>query len=124
MCSRQLVEQTPEDRSASHACPLIALVCIDLVHTAAHASLDWHSLDAPSLSYCKSVHPSLRYRLIGRPCEIVGATLQAEAMKMNKPLVVVGTPGRLAELSRLGTLQSHNTTILVLDEVGLKHLFA
>ncbi|CAL5224194.1 g6836 [Coccomyxa viridis] len=42
---------------------------------------------------------------------------QAEALKLNKPLVVVGTPGRLAELSRLGTLQSHNTTILVLDEV-------
>ena len=36
---------------------------------------------------------------------------------MNKPLVVVGTPGRLAELSRAGILQSHNTTILVLDEV-------
>ncbi len=44
--------------------------------------------------------------------------VQAEALKLNKPLVVVGTPGRLAELSRLGTLQSHQTTILVLDEVG------
>ena len=49
--------------------------------------------------------------------EVCLAVLQAEALKLNKPLVVVGTPGRLAELSRLGTLQSHNTTILVLDEV-------
>ncbi|CAK0785427.1 hypothetical protein CVIRNUC_008636 [Coccomyxa viridis] len=42
---------------------------------------------------------------------------QAEAIKANKPLVIVGTPGRLAELSRDGTLQSHHTNMLVLDEV-------
>lgn len=42
--------------------------------------------------------------------------LQAEAIKANKPLVIVGTPGRLAELSRDGTLQSHHTNMLVLDE--------
>ncbi len=43
--------------------------------------------------------------------------MQAEAIKANKPLVVVGTPGRLAELSRAGILQSHDTPMLVLDEV-------
>ena len=42
---------------------------------------------------------------------------QVEAMKKNKPLLVVGTPGRLAELSRAGALQTHSTGILVLDEV-------
>ncbi|KAL3148049.1 hypothetical protein ABBQ38_014338 [Trebouxia sp. C0009 RCD-2024] len=42
---------------------------------------------------------------------------QAEALKLNKPLMVVGTPGRLTELSRLGRLQTHNCPMLVLDEV-------
>ena len=30
---------------------------------------------------------------------------QADALKLNKPVLVVGTPGRLAELSREGALQ-------------------
>ncbi|KAK9821649.1 hypothetical protein WJX74_004202 [Apatococcus lobatus] len=42
---------------------------------------------------------------------------QSEALKKAKPMVVVGTPGRLAELSRAGQLQMHHTGILVLDEV-------
>ncbi|KAK9822465.1 hypothetical protein WJX81_005408 [Elliptochloris bilobata] len=42
---------------------------------------------------------------------------QAEALKVNRPLLVVGTPGRLAEMSRTGVLQTHPTRILVLDEV-------
>ena len=41
---------------------------------------------------------------------------QREALKLYKPLLVVGTPGRLAELSRDGTLQTHKCGILVLDE--------
>ncbi|KAK9790326.1 hypothetical protein WJX73_007490 [Symbiochloris irregularis] len=41
---------------------------------------------------------------------------QEEAMKLNKPLMVVGTPGRLGELSRYGVLQTHNCGMLVLDE--------
>ena len=36
---------------------------------------------------------------------------------MNRPLLSVGTPGRLAEMSRMGVLQTHSTRILVLDEV-------
>ena len=44
--------------------------------------------------------------------------MQAEALKLNKPLIVVGTPGRLTELSRMGRLQTHNCSILVLDEVS------
>ena len=44
--------------------------------------------------------------------------MQAEALKLNKPLIVVGTPGRLTELSRMGRLQTHNCPILVLDEVS------
>lgn len=42
---------------------------------------------------------------------------QREALKMNKPIMVVGTPGRLAELSRDGSLQTHRCGILVLDEI-------
>ena len=37
-------------------------------------------------------------------------------MKANMPVLVVGTPGRLAELSREGVLQTHYTPLLVLDE--------
>jgi hypothetical protein len=44
-------------------------------------------------------------------------------MKKNKPLLVVGTPGRLAELSRAGALHTHTTGMLVLDEVWDKFLF-
>ncbi|EPS59969.1 hypothetical protein M569_14834, partial [Genlisea aurea] len=42
---------------------------------------------------------------------------QEEALKKNKPLVVVGTPGRIAEISRDGKLRTHTSRFLVLDEV-------
>lgn len=35
--------------------------------------------------------------------------VQEEALKVHRPLLVVGTPGRLAELSRAGALLTHNT---------------
>jgi superfamily II DNA/RNA helicase len=41
---------------------------------------------------------------------------QRENLRMYKPIIVVGTPGRLAELSRDGALQTHKCPILVLDE--------
>lgn len=44
--------------------------------------------------------------------------LQVEAIQRNRPLVIVGTPGRLAELSRNGVLLSHSCAILVFDEVN------
>ena len=43
--------------------------------------------------------------------------VQAQAIKENRPVLAVGTPGRLAELSREGVLQTHRTPALVLDEV-------
>ncbi|KAL5728503.1 hypothetical protein ACHQM5_001579 [Ranunculus cassubicifolius] len=42
---------------------------------------------------------------------------QEEALKKNKPCIVVGTPGRLAEISAAGKLQTHGCKFLVLDEV-------
>lgn len=50
---------------------------------------------------------------------IGGANLrrQLESMKSNKPLLVVGTPGRMAEHSRIGSLRTHRTAAVVLDEV-------
>jgi superfamily II DNA/RNA helicase len=42
---------------------------------------------------------------------------QLEAIKRNRPLCVIGTPGRLADLSRQGCLRTHKTTAVVLDEV-------
>jgi superfamily II DNA/RNA helicase len=41
---------------------------------------------------------------------------QRENLRLYKPILVVGTPGRLAELSRDGALQTHKCQILVLDE--------
>ena len=41
---------------------------------------------------------------------------QEEAIRKKKPLVVVGTPGRLAELSRTGILRTHGVKCLVVDE--------
>lgn len=42
---------------------------------------------------------------------------QEEALKKNKPLIVVGTPGRIAEISSAGKLNTHGCRFLVLDEV-------
>lgn len=42
---------------------------------------------------------------------------QEEALKKNKPVIVVGTPGRIAEISASGKLQTHSCRYLVLDEV-------
>lgn len=42
---------------------------------------------------------------------------QEEALKKNKPAIVVGTPGRIAEISAAGKLQTHGCRYLVLDEV-------
>ncbi|KAJ1399824.1 RNA helicase, DEAD-box type, Q motif [Sesbania bispinosa] len=44
-------------------------------------------------------------------------TRQEEALKKNKPAIVVGTPGRIAELSAAGKLRTHDCRYLVLDEV-------
>jgi len=41
---------------------------------------------------------------------------QDEALKTHQPIMVVGTPGRLAEHSRRGTLATHRTGLMVLDE--------
>ena len=41
---------------------------------------------------------------------------QEEALRRKKPLLVVGTPGRLAELSRNGILRTHGVRCLVIDE--------
>ncbi|KAH7366324.1 hypothetical protein KP509_18G072800 [Ceratopteris richardii] len=41
---------------------------------------------------------------------------QEEALKKNKPIIVVGTPGRISEISRDGKLHTHDCRFLVLDE--------
>uniref|UniRef100_A0A0D9YVF4 RNA helicase n=1 Tax=Oryza glumipatula TaxID=40148 RepID=A0A0D9YVF4_9ORYZ len=42
---------------------------------------------------------------------------QEEALKKNKPIIVVGTPGRISEISAAGKLHTHSCLFLVLDEV-------
>ncbi len=41
---------------------------------------------------------------------------QEEALLLNKPLIVVGTPGRVSEFVRIGVLKLHRCPLLVLDE--------
>lgn len=42
---------------------------------------------------------------------------QEDALKKNKPVIIVGTPGRIAEISAAGKLHTHSCRYLVLDEV-------
>lgn len=42
---------------------------------------------------------------------------QEEALRKNKPAIVVGTPGRIAEISAAGKLHTHGCRFLVLDEI-------
>lgn len=42
---------------------------------------------------------------------------QEDALRKNKPAIVVGTPGRIAEISAAGKLRTHSCRYLVLDEV-------
>ncbi|KAK1436210.1 hypothetical protein QVD17_01988 [Tagetes erecta] len=42
---------------------------------------------------------------------------QEEALRKNKPVIVVGTPGRIAEISSAGKLHTHGCRYLVLDEI-------
>ena len=52
-------------------------------------------------------------------CQAIGGAnmkRQLEALKRDRPVLVVGTPGRLAELSLLGHLRTHHVRTLVLDE--------
>lgn len=65
----------------------------------------------------QSVLPADAHRAVQQCIGGANMSRQREALKMYKPFMVVGTPGRLAELSRDGSLQTHRTGILVLDEV-------
>lgn len=42
---------------------------------------------------------------------------QEEALRKNKPSIIVGTPGRISEISAAGKLNTHGCSFLVLDEV-------
>ncbi|GAB2216021.1 hypothetical protein Droror1_Dr00023788 [Drosera rotundifolia] len=42
---------------------------------------------------------------------------EEEALKKNKPAIVLGTPGRIAEISAAGKLHTHSCRFLVLNEV-------
>ena len=46
----------------------------------------------------------------------VNVLRQIENLRKNRPAIVVGTPGRLEDLSKKGELQTHGAACLVLDE--------
>lgn len=64
----------------------------------------------------KLLGPSAK-RLVQQLVGGANRTRQEEALKKNKPVIVVGTPGRIAEISASGKLQTHSCRYLVLDEV-------
>ena len=44
------------------------------------------------------------------------ARRQEEGLRKKRPFIVVGTPGRIAEMSRMGVLKTHGVSTLVIDE--------
>jgi hypothetical protein len=46
------------------------------------------------------------------------------AIERNRPMIVVGTPGRVSQMMRSGVLRVHRTPLLVLDEVRDVRVFA
>lgn len=65
----------------------------------------------------QSVLPPDASRAVQQAIGGANPSRQIEALRYHKPLVVVGTPGRLAELNRGGYLSTHKCGLLVLDEV-------
>jgi len=41
---------------------------------------------------------------------------QEQGLRKKRPFIVVGTPGRIAEMSRMGVLKTHGVSTLVIDE--------
>jgi superfamily II DNA/RNA helicase len=64
----------------------------------------------------QSLLPETAKRAVAQAIGGASMERQREGLRMYRPIVVVGTPGRLAELSREGSLQTHRCGILVLDE--------
>lgn len=78
-----------------------------------------HSLPTPSLSAVRVAQGLLPDDWSRAVQQLIGGAniaRQVEALRMHRPLVVVGTPGRLAELDRLGRLGLHRVRAVVLDE--------
>lgn len=59
------------------------------------------------------VHKKMVQQLVGG----ANRSRQEDALRKNKPSIVVGTPGRIAEISASGKLHTHSCQFLVLDEV-------
>lgn len=58
-------------------------------------------------------HKKLVQQLVGG----ANRSRQEDALRKNKPAIVVGTPGRIAEISAAGKLPTHGCRYLVLDEI-------
>ncbi|KAG1656109.1 hypothetical protein FOA52_010291 [Chlamydomonas sp. UWO 241] len=64
----------------------------------------------------QSLLPDQHRRLVQQIIGGANPKYQEEALLMNKPLMVVGTPGRVAEFVRAGVLRLHTCPLMVLDE--------
>jgi superfamily II DNA/RNA helicase len=75
---------------------------------------------APTIELCSQIKSSAEQLLEGQGVALLtGSTSlnrQIESLKKNKPPAVVGNPGRLLLLAKMGKLKFHNLRFLVLDE--------
>jgi superfamily II DNA/RNA helicase len=77
---------------------------------------------APTYELCSQIKGELDFLLPGallKTALLIGSASvgrQIEGLKKNKPAVVVGNPGRLLQLARMGKLSLGNLRYLVLDE--------
>ena len=80
---------------------------------------------APTLELCSQIKEEIdffspllaqKYRQTGLLIGSVNIDRQIETIKKTKPLVVVGNPGRLLALAKMGKLKFQNLNFLVLDE--------
>jgi superfamily II DNA/RNA helicase len=80
---------------------------------------------APTLELCSQIKEEIdfftpllasKYRETGLLIGSVNIDRQIETLKKTKPFVVVGNPGRLLALAKMGKLKFQNLNFLVLDE--------
>jgi superfamily II DNA/RNA helicase len=75
---------------------------------------------APTIELCSQIKSSAERLLEGQGVALLtgstGLNRQIESLKKSKPLAVVGNPGRLLLLAKMGKLPFHNLRFLILDE--------
>ncbi|GAX80023.1 hypothetical protein CEUSTIGMA_g7462.t1 [Chlamydomonas eustigma] len=75
-----------------------------------------HELAMQIVRVAQGLLPSEHRKMVQQCIGGANPKRQEEAILMNKPIIVVGTPGRISEFIRLGALKIHRCPLMVLDE--------